>query len=76
MEKRFTHDAAFKRKVILCTEKLGNCAAGRKYTVSEECVCHWQSIKTKLFLCLTNSLCLDQGKGEILRFRVFQIFMK
>jgi hypothetical protein len=35
-----TYDATFKRKVILCP------AAGRKYTVSESCICHWQSIKT------------------------------
>jgi hypothetical protein len=33
MEKRFTYDAAFKRKVILCAEEIGNHAAGRKYTV-------------------------------------------
>lgn len=60
MEKRFTYDAAFKRKVIICTEKIGNHAAGIKHAVR-------QSIKTELFLCLTNSLFLDQGKGEILR---------
>jgi hypothetical protein len=54
MQRRFTYDAAFKRKVILCAEKIGNRAVGRKYTVSEACVHHWQSIKTKLFSCLTN----------------------
>jgi hypothetical protein len=53
MEKRFTYDASFKRKVIVCTEKISNPAAGRKCTVSEACVCHWQSMKTKLFSCLT-----------------------
>jgi hypothetical protein len=53
MEKHFTY-AAFKRKVILCTEKIGNRAAGRKHTVSEAGVRHWQSIKTKLYSCLTN----------------------
>jgi hypothetical protein len=53
MEKHFTYDAAFKREVILCAEKIRNCAAGRKYTVSEACVHHLPSIKTKLFPCLT-----------------------
>jgi hypothetical protein len=41
MEKHITYDATFKRRVILCTEKIGNGAGGRKYTVSEACVCHW-----------------------------------
>jgi hypothetical protein len=45
MEKHFIYDAAFKWKVILCTEKVSNHAAGRKHTVSEACVC--QSIKIK-----------------------------
>jgi hypothetical protein len=54
MEKHFAYDTTFKRKVILCTEKVGNCAAGRKYTVSEACVRHWRSMKTKLCSCLTN----------------------
>jgi hypothetical protein len=35
MENCFVCDAMFKRKVIQCTEKIGNCAADRKYTVSE-----------------------------------------
>jgi hypothetical protein len=52
MEKHFIYDAAFKRKVILGAEKIGNHAAGRNHTVSEICVC--QNIKTKLFSCLTN----------------------
>jgi hypothetical protein len=55
MEKRFIYDAAFRRKVILCTEKTGDHAADRKYTVGEPCVCHWRSIKTKLFSYLTNT---------------------
>jgi hypothetical protein len=50
MEKHFVYDATFKRKVILCSEKIGNRAAGRKYTVSEACVHYWQRIKTKLFM--------------------------
>jgi hypothetical protein len=54
MEEHFKYDAAFKRKIILCAENIGNRAAGRKYTVSEACVRHLQSIKTKLFSCLTN----------------------
>jgi hypothetical protein len=40
MEKRFTYDAAFKRKVILCAENIRNRAAAGKFTVSEACVCH------------------------------------
>jgi hypothetical protein len=54
MEEHFTYDAAFKRKIISCAEKISNRTAGRKYTVSEACVCHLQSIKTKLFSYLTN----------------------
>jgi hypothetical protein len=44
MEKRFTYDAAFKRKVIMCAEKIGSRAAGGKYTVSEARVLvrHWE----------------------------------
>jgi hypothetical protein len=49
MEKHFTYDASFKRKVILCTEKIGNRAAGRKYTVSEAHAHHWQSKKQNCF---------------------------
>jgi hypothetical protein len=45
MEKHFTH-AAFKRKVILCTEKVGDRAAGREYTVNEAWTRHLRSIKT------------------------------
>jgi hypothetical protein len=29
MEKCFLVDVAFRREVILCAEKIGNCAAGR-----------------------------------------------
>jgi hypothetical protein len=54
MEKHFTYDVEFKRKVILCPETIGNRAAGRKYTVRGACVPHWQNIKTKLFSCPTN----------------------
>jgi hypothetical protein len=65
MEERFTYDAAFKRKVILCAEKIGNPAAGRKYAVSEACVRHWRSIKTNLFSCLTNRKSFSgPGKGR------------
>jgi hypothetical protein len=46
MEKSFTYDATFKRKIILCVEKTGNRAAGRKYSVSEKCVCLLRSMKT------------------------------
>jgi hypothetical protein len=54
MEKVFTYDATFKRMIILCTEKTDNCASGKKYAVTEPCVCDWQSIKTELFSSLTN----------------------
>jgi hypothetical protein len=51
-------------KAILGTEKIGNCAVNRKYTVSEACVCHSWSIKTKLFSCLTNGKSFSgQRKG-------------
>jgi hypothetical protein len=53
-EKCFTCDAAFKRKVILCAEEMGNRAVGRKYTVTEACLHQWWSIKTKLFSSLKN----------------------
>jgi hypothetical protein len=43
-EKCFT----FKRKVVLCAEKASNHASGKKYTVSDACVRHWQSINAKL----------------------------
>jgi hypothetical protein len=51
---KITYDAAFKRKVILCAEKVSNHAADRKYTVSAACVHNSQSINTKLFSCLIN----------------------
>jgi hypothetical protein len=41
MEEHFACYGAFRRKVILCSEKIGNYAAGRKYTVREACVCLW-----------------------------------
>jgi hypothetical protein len=76
MEKRFTCDAAFKGKVILCADKISNHAAGRKYTadkisnhaagrkytVSEACVRHWRSIKTKLFSYLTKRKSLSRPR--------------
>jgi hypothetical protein len=64
MEDHFTYYASFKRKIILCAEKTGNRAAGRKYIVSEACVRHWQSIKTKLFSCLTNGKSFSGPKKE------------
>jgi hypothetical protein len=54
MKMLFTYDTRLEREVILCAEKISSHAAGRKYTVSEACVHRWWSIKTKLFLCLTN----------------------
>jgi hypothetical protein len=62
MEKHFTYDAAFKGEVILCNDKLGKCAAGG--TASEACVQHWQSIKTKMFSCLTNRKSFSEPKKE------------
>jgi hypothetical protein len=54
MEERFTCYALFKRQLILCVVKLGNHAAGKKYTVNETCVRNWRNIKSKLFRCFTN----------------------
>jgi hypothetical protein len=64
--KIFTYDAAFKRKVtVLCSEKIGNCSAAGKYTVTEACIRHWRSIKTKLLSCLTNRKSFSgPGKGR------------
>jgi hypothetical protein len=42
MEKSFIYDATFKRKIILYADKIGERAAGRKYTVNEAYICHWQ----------------------------------
>jgi hypothetical protein len=65
IKERFTYDAAFKRKVTLCAEKIDNHAAGRKHIVSEACVCHWRSIKTKLFSCLTSRMYFSEpNKGR------------
>jgi hypothetical protein len=50
-----THGKAFnirsqiQNKSIPRAEKIGNCAGGRKCTVSEASVCHWQSIKQPVF---------------------------
>lgn len=51
MDKRFTYDAEFKRKVITCAEQLGNRAAGKRYSVNESNVRRWRVIKNKLFAC-------------------------
>jgi hypothetical protein len=65
MEKRFTYDAVFKRKVILC-------AADRKYTVSEARVPLWRST-AKLFSCLTNIKSFSGPRVDrCLCFRVYQ----
>jgi hypothetical protein len=41
MEDNFTYVAAFKRKVILCTQRLGNVAVGIKYAISVVYVHYW-----------------------------------
>jgi hypothetical protein len=64
VEKRFTYAAAFGREVILCAEKIGNRSAGGKYTVSEACVRHWRSMKTKLFSRLKNRKSSVPRKGR------------
>jgi hypothetical protein len=73
------------RNVILCAEEIGNCAAGSKDTLSEVCIHHWQSIKTKLFSCLTNRKSFFWGGGpkkginpetDDSALRAFQRFMK
>jgi hypothetical protein len=79
MEKRFIYDTTFRRKVILCAEEIGNHAADRKDTVNEACV--GQSIKTRLFTCLTNRKYFSgtrKGRNPEIDdcFRVFQRFTK
>ena len=49
--RRSHYDAAFKRKVILEAEVVGNCAAGRKYGVPENNVRRWGKDKEALFAC-------------------------
>jgi hypothetical protein len=51
MDKRYTYDAAFKRKVILCTEQIGNRAAGKQFSVNETNVRRWRTMKNDLFTC-------------------------
>jgi DNA repair photolyase len=50
IEKRFTYDAEFKRKVILCAEQFGTHAAVRMLRMSETIVRRWRSTKTACFL--------------------------
>jgi hypothetical protein len=38
MEKSFMHDTTFQTKIVLCAEKIGNRAAGRKCAVNEACI--------------------------------------
>lgn len=49
--RRTQYDAAFKRKVILEAEVLGNSAAGRKHNVPENNVRRWRKEKEALFSC-------------------------
>jgi hypothetical protein len=49
MEMHFTYEAAVRRHVIQCAEKIGSLAAGRKHMINEACVRHWQSMETELF---------------------------
>lgn len=51
MEKRFTYDAEFKRKVILCAENIGNRAAGKQFSINEVNVRRWRKMKNMLFAC-------------------------
>lgn len=51
MAKRFTYDAEFKRKVILCAEEVGNRKAGKIFTVDEKNVRRWRAMKEKLLQC-------------------------
>jgi len=50
IEKRFTYDAEFKRKVILCAEQVGAHAAVRMLRMSEAIVRRWRGTKTNCFL--------------------------
>ncbi|CAN7982478.1 unnamed protein product [Ixodes hexagonus] len=45
---RKQYSAAFRRKVILMAESIGNSAAGRKFTVNEGSIRGWQK-QNKLF---------------------------
>jgi hypothetical protein len=57
-QKRILHDAKFKGcSVCWCIVQL----------VGIACVHYWRIIEIKLFSCVTNSLILGQGKGEIPR---------
>lgn len=47
--RRVHHDAAFKRKVIVCAESDGNRAASRAFSVPETCVRDWRKQKEKIF---------------------------
>jgi hypothetical protein len=50
MEKHFTYNAEFKKKVILCAKQIKNYAARKKYTVSERNVCCWRVWKPSCLL--------------------------
>lgn len=47
--RRVHHDAAFKRKVIMCAETDGNRAASRAFGVPETCVRDWRKQKETIF---------------------------
>lgn len=51
IEKRFTYDAEFKRKVILCAEQVGTPAVVKMLGMSEAIVHRWRGTKNKLFSC-------------------------
>lgn len=49
MKYRVHHDAAFKRKVIICAETDGNRAASRAFGESETCERDWRKQKERIF---------------------------
>ena len=63
MDKRYTYDAGFKRKVILCAEQFGNRAAGKHFSVNEANVRRWTRASpkphTQLPQLLRMSSCCD-----------------
>lgn len=55
MEKRYTYNADFKRKVILCAENNGNRAAAKKFSINEANVRRWRKMRAELFACKTTT---------------------
>jgi hypothetical protein len=63
IEKRFTYDAEFKRKVILCAEQFGTHAAVRMLRMSETIVRRRRGTKTNLFSCKESTVSYCDPRG-------------